>query len=173
MGVIFIAGCYGVGKSTIIEKLSDLTNIPNFSAGKLISEANKENYGRNKFVENKNNNQRILVQKIEEKLSVHSRIFLDGHFCIFKQNNVPDPLPFESLEQMHFEQIILLEADSAVILQNLKGRDQKQYNETNIKSLMEMERSQAQLFSEKNKIPLSIYHMTFSDKDINNIMFVL
>lgn len=37
MGTIFLAGIYGVGKSTLANKLSIRTNIPNYSAGDLIS----------------------------------------------------------------------------------------------------------------------------------------
>ena len=35
--VIFIAGTYGVGKSTLCSSLSKELNIPSFSAGDLIS----------------------------------------------------------------------------------------------------------------------------------------
>ena len=36
MGTIFLAGVYGVGKSTIGKKLNDLTNIPFYSASDLM-----------------------------------------------------------------------------------------------------------------------------------------
>lgn len=49
-GVIFIAGTYGVGKSTLCDKLCRKLNIPAFSEGDLISEINGETYGKNKVV---------------------------------------------------------------------------------------------------------------------------
>jgi len=42
MGTYFLAGIYGVGKSTIGEKLSTVLDIPFYSAGDLISQVNGE-----------------------------------------------------------------------------------------------------------------------------------
>ena len=42
MGVIFVAGSYGVGKSTLCEKLSYRMDLPFYSASDLISEVNGE-----------------------------------------------------------------------------------------------------------------------------------
>lgn len=142
-----------------------MTSVPFFSASGLISEANDETYGRNKFVSDKERNQNLLVLKIEEKLKEHSHIFLDGHFCIFRKGNIPDPLPLDNLEQMHFEKILLLEADPEIILKNLSNRDNKHYTLENIKKLMETEHQQAKTFSEKTRIPLYIHQMQFDDTD--------
>ena len=49
-GVVFIAGTYGVGKSTLCDKLCRKLNIPAFSAGDLISEINGETYGKIKLL---------------------------------------------------------------------------------------------------------------------------
>lgn len=49
-GIVFVAGIYGVGKSTLCEKLGHSIGIPCFSAGDLISALNGETYGRNKAV---------------------------------------------------------------------------------------------------------------------------
>lgn len=59
-GIIFVAGIYGVGKSTLCERLSISIGIPCYSAGDLISAINGEIYGRNKTVVNKEKNQDIL-----------------------------------------------------------------------------------------------------------------
>ncbi len=47
MGVLFLAGIYGVGKSTLGETLSQRQGIPFYSAGDLISQVNAEIYGAN------------------------------------------------------------------------------------------------------------------------------
>ena len=52
MGTIFVAGTYGVGKSTLCNKLSTALKIPDFSAGDLISAVNGETYGA-KWLETK------------------------------------------------------------------------------------------------------------------------
>lgn len=170
MGVIFVAGCYGVGKSTLLEKIFEKTKIPHFSAGMLISEVNDETYGRNKYVTNKKNNQTLLIEQIEKKLKTYPRFFLDGHFCIFKKGNIPDSLLLDDLEKMHFEKIFLLETEPSRILENLKNRDDRYYSLDNIESLMNVERQQAYTFSEKTHIPLYIHHMLFDDNDALQIL---
>lgn len=60
MSTIFIAGVYGTGKSTVCSALSKELCIPAFSAGDLISSINGEQYGANKTVSDKNNNQVLL-----------------------------------------------------------------------------------------------------------------
>lgn len=40
MRIIFVAGTYGVGKNTLCHKLSKAINIPDYSAGNLISAVN-------------------------------------------------------------------------------------------------------------------------------------
>lgn len=61
MSTIFLAGIYGVGKSTLAERISATTGLPCFSAGDLISRVNGEKYGANKFVTDKEKNQDILA----------------------------------------------------------------------------------------------------------------
>ena len=82
MGTVFLAGVYGVGKSTLAQKVSEKAGIPFYSAGDLISEKNGEKYGANKIVVDKNRNQDILVECVSEILQRESRILLAGHFCI-------------------------------------------------------------------------------------------
>lgn len=84
-GVIFIAGAYGVGKSTLCNKLSLTLGIPSFSAGDLISEVNGEIYGQNKVVKDKTENQNILIAAIKDRLNTHPVFLLAGHFCIFNK----------------------------------------------------------------------------------------
>ena len=92
MGTIFVAGAYGVGKSTLCEALSLALNVPAYSAGDLISQVNGEVYGVNKAVKDKINNQEILVNEVDRKLKKYPTILLAGHFCIFDKTPIV-PLP--------------------------------------------------------------------------------
>lgn len=170
MGVIFVAGCYGVGKSTLLEKLSEETKIPYFSAGMLISENNQELYGPNKYVADKKSNQAILIEQIEQKLKNFPQFFLDGHFCIFKKGNIPDILPLDDLAQMHFEKILLLEVEVEILQQNLLNRDERKYSLQNIMALTKKEHHQAELFSKQTGIPLYIHHMQYDGDDEKKII---
>ena len=86
MGTIFVAGIYGVGKSTLCDTLSKELKIPAYSAGDLISSVNGERYGANKAVTDKISNQVILSMQVQKLLEVTPQILLAGHFCIFDKN---------------------------------------------------------------------------------------
>ncbi|MBO4521428.1 MAG: AAA family ATPase [Alphaproteobacteria bacterium] len=170
MGVIFVAGCYGVGKSTLLESIFEKTKIPHFSAGMLISEVNDETYGRNKYVTNKKNNQALLIEQIEKKLKTYPLFFLDGHFCILKKGNIPDLLSLDDLAKMHFEKILLLEADPVRLQQNLLHRDKKDYSLLEITTLMTAEHHQAEIFSNHTGTPLYIHHMQYNGYDEKEVI---
>ena len=91
--ILFVAGVYGVGKTTLCEVISQSFNIPSFSASELISEKNNEVYGDNKYVIDSNRNQDILIEQVN-KINEDSFI-LNGNFCLKAKN----------------EKIILLEED--------------------------------------------------------------
>ncbi len=65
MGTIFVAGSYGVGKSTLCNDLSNVLGVPAYSADDLISNVNDEKYGANKAVQNKDQNQDILAIEVK------------------------------------------------------------------------------------------------------------
>ena len=170
MGTTFFAGIYGVGKSTIIEKLSVASGIPAFSAGDLISERNGEKYGANKVVSDKTRNQSILVACISEVLKANPRILLAGHFCIITKDGSIDHLPSFVFENIELEKIILLEASVETIISNLSRRDSKTYSSGFIEEMLREERSAAKHSAASLCIPLVVYKMTFSDMDKEVLM---
>lgn len=125
MGTIFVAGIYGVGKSTLCDTLSKELKIPAYSAGDLISSVNGERYGANKAVTDKISNQVILSMQVQKLLEVTPQILLAGHFCIFDKNNGVDYLPEIIFSDLNIERILLLEAPVSTILRNLSLRDKK------------------------------------------------
>lgn len=125
MGTIFVAGTYGVGKSTLCNKLSTASKIPDFSAGDLISAVNGETYGANKVVRDKDANQNILASQVKQLLKSTPSIILAGHFCIFDINGNVDTLPSRVFYDLEIETILLLEASSLQIIKNLSMRDKK------------------------------------------------
>lgn len=108
---IFIAGVYGTGKSTLCSALSKRLGIPAFSAGDLISAFNGEQYGANKAVADKNNNQVLLTERLQELNRENERIILAGHFCIFNCTNGVEVLPEPVYPALKISRIILLEVD--------------------------------------------------------------
>lgn len=93
MGVIFVSGAYGVGKTTLCEMLSNKKGIPHYSASDIISQATSETYGSNKIVKNVKNNQDILIESVSSLLKKNNDILLSGHFCIFDKKSEVIKLP--------------------------------------------------------------------------------
>lgn len=169
-GVIYIAGVYGVGKSTLCEKISRLTNLPFYSAGDLISEQVGETYGENKKVRNKEHNQDVLIECINKKMIEVPTLIMAGHFCILGNDNRPEELPIFVYERMSISSIVLLEAEACEIIRNLEKRDNRKYSKELIDDFIKRERKYAIRISKILKVPLKIYSMLFSDDDAKNIL---
>lgn len=170
---IFIAGVYGTGKSTMCSTLSQRLLIPAFSAGDLISAINGEQYGANKTVSDKNNNQILLAKRVCQLTQENQKIILAGHFCIFNADNDVEVLPESVYPTLNISRIILLEADIQTIISNLYRRDGKNYPVKSVSVLIEKEREQSKRIAEQLNCPLNIYQMTFTDKDSEYVASLL
>jgi adenylate kinase len=170
---LFIAGVYGVGKSTLCSQLSKELRIPSFSAGDLISTINGEQYGANKAVSDKISNQNILAVEVYKRLQVHPKILLAGHFCIFNRQNQVDCLPRNIYSELHITQILLLESSTERILENLSARDHRIYTHEQISELKNTERIMAQKISTQIGCNLHIHKMLFDKTDLGKCLSYL
>ena len=162
MGVYFLAGIYGVGKSTIGDELSRRLHMPFFSAGDLISEVNGEIYGANKVVANKDENQNILAERVNRLLEKYPKVLLAGHFCIVNSKGEVDPLPGSVFGELGIEKIILLEAGTAQIADHLSRRDGKQYPVKLIEQMAATEREMAYSIAARLSCTVVQHHMGYS-----------
>lgn len=169
-GVIFVAGIYGVGKSTLCEKLSKELSIPFYSAGDLISKINGESYRTNKVVKDKSQNQDILADAIHQISLKHPFILLAGHFCIFDKNTEVDVLPEDVFSQLNLQKIVLLETSEKIIIRHLSKRDNKTYSIKQIATIKKTEYAQAAKIASELKKPLIIHQMKFCDSDVDDII---
>lgn len=169
-GVIFVAGIYGVGKSTLCDNLSKELRIPFYSSGDLISKVNGELYGANKVVKDKNKNQNILAEAVSQISMVYPSILLAGHFCIFNKNTEVDILPEKVFSQLNIQKIILLEASEEVIINHLSKRDDKTYSVNQIAAIKDAEHTQAVKIASRLKKPLIIQQMKFCDSDVDEMI---
>ena len=171
--VVFVSGVYGVGKSTLCDKLSKKCHINFYSASDVISDVNGEKYGSNKTVIDKEANQEILVKKIQEKLEYEKLMILAGHFCIIGNDGRVEQLPLHTYSKLQISSIILLELQHDIIIQNLIRRDGKVYSTEQIEELLRTERNCAIHIAETLNIPLFIHNMEFTHKDLEaNYLFL-
>ena len=173
MGVCFISGVYGVGKSTIAHELASVLHIPSFACSELISHVNGEDYSVTKTVSNKEKNQDILASQVSQLLMTHSKMILTGHFCIVNKENSVDILPANIFDKLHLDRIILLDASSDKILENLKSRDCRNYPEDTIEAIRRQERTSAQETAARLSCPLIIHQMQYNGQDLESLLNAL
>ncbi len=173
MGTVFLAGIYGVGKSTLAKELSVASGIPYYSAGDLISAQNGEQYGANKAVADKERNQDILAECVSSLLQSQERILLAGHFCILDKRGQVDLLPSTVFNRLQIEKIILLLAEPAIIQAHLASRDGKGYSVSTIETMLKAESKAAQKTATHLAVPLICHQMQYSADDLNKVLGVL
>ncbi len=163
--VLFVAGVYGVGKTTISNEVSKKMSIPVYTASELISHSNGEIYGANKTVADINGNQYTLINAVNNVLENNGLIILNGHFCILGKKGEVEALPEFVFEKIHLSCIILLEADCDTIWRNLSNRDGKKYELETLELLKRQERESAFRISELFKKKIFVHKMKFDDSD--------
>lgn len=173
MGTIFVAGSYGVGKSTLCDVLSQRLEMPYYSAGDLISKVNGETYGATKAVSDKSANQNILATEIQKIHLMSPNILLAGHFCIFDKANRVEPLPASIYSNLGIDCILLLEANPERIVINLGTRDKKTYTLNEIGELVAAENKYAHGVSKMLSCPLFIHNMRFDGADADTCISLL
>ena len=159
--ILFVAGVYGVGKTTLCDILSEKYLISSYSSSELISKCNHEEYGKNKYVTNQ-------VNKIKDESFI-----LNGHFCLKEKNNKVILLENEVFKKLNLSCILLLSASVEIIKENLFKRDKIYYDEEYIKLLLKCEEEQAEKVSNLYKIPLLKYNMQFNNNDAKNVIELL
>lgn len=161
--IIFLTGVYGVGKTSIDKYIEEKFNIPYYSASQLISSNNNEEYGVNKFVSDRENNQAILIASVNK---IKDSIFvLDGHFCLLEKDNKINALNESFYKDMNITRIILLYAKDTLVFRNLLKRDKKEYDLKFVSKIIDAEERQARKVAEKYNIPLYKLEMNYNGLD--------
>ncbi|MDR2408721.1 MAG: AAA family ATPase [Bacteroidales bacterium] len=161
-GVIFLAGIYGTGKTTVGKELSARLGLPCFQASELITERNDEQYGATKHVKDVKNNQDILAEAVADLREKYEAFILTGHFAIFNKTHEVVEIPQEVFGRLGLSAIVLLETTVDKAIQNISGRDGKEYAAAEITALAQTERRLAEQAAAQNGIPLFTRQMDFN-----------
>jgi len=81
-------------------------------------------------------------------------------------NGQVEQLPEHTYSKLQLSAIILLEAGSEIIMQNLNIRDGKEYSIQQIEEILNTERNCAEHIAKNLNIPLFVHNMKFSNEDI-------
>ena len=154
MYLYFVAGIYGVGKTSLCKELASALHASHFTASTLIRHGATIEGPSKKAVRNVNANQKRLVLALEDLRQSTARMLLDGHFCVFGTDNAIVPIPLEVFAALRPAAILLVEAPTDVVRTRLEQRDGVTYEIGLLNELARQEREQAEFVSSCLQVPL-------------------
>lgn len=130
MGVIFVGGVHGVGKSTCCQQVSEQTGLQWFTASALIqAERQTAITGTSKSVLNPDSNQDLLVRAVGEYIAAKdTKIILNGHFTLLKTNGEIVTIEPNVFSKLGVEKLVVLRDDPVAICNRLKERDKRDWS---------------------------------------------
>lgn len=151
--IVFLGGVHGVGKTSFCGILnSRYKNLKYLSASQILNWSDPTI----KVVENVDNNQEVLLQKLQKVVSYDYCYLLDGHFCLYNKDMLLQDIDIHVFEQLNPAFIILLERNVDMIHEQLMKRDKKTFSRDQIIQMMDRERSNAEKISKQFDIPLFV-----------------
>lgn len=121
--MIFISGVHGVGKSYFCDLVKKELGVETFTASQLIEKKKNAVFGSDKRINNIDDNQRLLVEALEELKTTDSYFILDGHFCLLDVEGKIKRIPRETFEELNPSSIVLLTEKPEVISERREKRD--------------------------------------------------
>lgn len=154
MRIYFIAGIYGVGKTSLCRKLAPALAVRHSTASELIRNgADLEDPGEKTISDLPGNQTRLLLALADLRRSEQA-ILLDGHFCLLAADARIARIPLEVFAAIKPDAILLVEAPVGLVRTRLAQRDGRSYDLALLVDLARQEREQAELVSTSLRVPL-------------------
>ncbi|MEC4170201.1 ATP-binding protein [Pseudomonas sp. MS-1(2024)] len=168
--MIFVAGVYGVGKTTICELLSRELDYTVASASALIRQRRGQTtWNKNKKTHEIAQNQQHLIEALSELKALNRSVILDGHFALLDGDGKVVKIEKNVFFDLNIDVIVLIEGDAKEIVSRLSSRDTTQWSYSTIATLMAAERKGALEFHEESGVPLKIFDSS-AQRDILNYL---
>ncbi|WP_207578120.1 ATP-binding protein [Listeria seeligeri] len=168
MKYTLVSGIHGVGKSTLLKRITEVKSIRHYSISDLIRKGGQTILTNEKNTKNIDLNQGIwknTLKKISQNFN--EPIFLDGHFVLLDDKGNLVSLPEKTFEDIQIKNIIVVTASVAKIQERLQVRDSKEWDIDLLSRFQLQEMEKAKKFAEKNQIPIYIYE---SDNQYNDLL---
>lgn len=158
MDLIFVGGIHGAGKSTFCRELAPIANARHVTAGELIRLASGGGVTTGKAVNDVGQNQRLLLNAVEQLRPVIPAMLLDGHFTLIKSDFDVDAIPIEVFQALSPSALLLLTVNPIVARERLMRRDGKGYDLALLREHDRAERIHARGVSDALGVPLGVFH---------------
>ena len=156
MGIIFVAGVHGVGKTSSCNHVSDLIGQPLYTASAIIR-AEKATLlsDQSKQVRDVNENQDILVQGVYKLFSESvERFLLDGHFTLINTQGHIESIGIDIFSRINLDGVVIFQDAPKKLCQRLYERDEKSCSVSEVTAHQDAELNQAQFVAEKLDVPI-------------------
>lgn len=151
----FVSGIHGVGKTTLLNELSNKYAVKCYSISDLIRKHGKSIRVEEKKTKELLPNQEAWIYELNQlELEKEKILILDGHFCLINSNNEISDIPFDVLNRTEIERIVLVTADERLIQQRLHLRDKYEWDLERIKEFQKRETERAYLYASIYNIPI-------------------
>jgi len=137
--MIFISGVHGVGKSYFCDMVKKELGINAFTASQLIEKKKNRVFDSNKRIKDIDDNQRLLIESLEELRKKGSSFILDGHFCLLDAEGIIKRIPRETFEEIKPDYIVLLTEKPEIISKRREKRDGLKIDISDIKKFQDAE----------------------------------
>ena len=154
--MIFISGVHGVGKTYFCNLVKERLGIASYSSSKLIADKKMSGFSRDKLVTDIDDNQRYLIEAINELRFRNVEFLLDGHFCLLNQEGIITRIPINTFTMLSPDAIILLTENPSIIAERRKERDNIENSISDIKVFQDEEIKYANEVADLLNIPLMI-----------------
>lgn len=171
MGVIFVSGIHGVGKTTACTNAASALGLAHYSASGLIkSERANAIPEQGKAVSDVIGNQTLLMRGVERACGQHNgRIILDGHFTLAKLDGRIEAIAVEVFSSLSLDGIVVYHDEPVEIVERLRRRDGDSYSVGTVARHQEHELAHAQLIAAELDLALEMLSAFNSDALIATI----
>ncbi|MEP4091625.1 ATP-binding protein [Reichenbachiella sp.] len=151
--IIFIGGIHGVGKGTICSKIADELDLKHLSASEVLKWSEVSSDASNKLVKDIPDTQNRLIIGLEKRINPEKKYLLDGHFCLFDSNGIPQKVSIKTFQKIAPIAISVVTTDIMKVANRLKIRDGKDYNQNLLNEMQGAEKSHAISVAKELNVP--------------------
>lgn len=165
MGIIFVGGVHGVGKSTFCQNVSQRTGFQWFTASALIKAENLSAVTEgSRLVPNPSENQQLLIRAIRKQIGTSdNRALLDGHFTLLKPDNEIEFIDLSVFEQLRLDTILVLKDRPELICERLLRRDNQAWSVPLVSAHQDSEIQWASAVASALRVPILTINVHDSD----------
>ena len=171
MGLAFVGGVHGVGKSTACVEVASAMGLRVHTASAVIrSERELPDSDQGKLVADVKANQQLLIRGVRKLLAEGPGLqILDGHFALRTLHESIECIGVDVFDQLCVQTFVCYQDDPAAILRRLRERDAGSSTVAEIAALQDAEIRHAKLVARRLSRPLHLL-MAFDSESLKRLL---